>query len=131
MSKTASISLPSFFGQKQKVQKSITVLKNVRTAHPSLAEVNPFYLWTSYTFIALNILVILSYLFGVNNYASEGYQIKTIQNRLAALNETSNKLNQKISEHSSIVAIQNSFSNSNFVPTGPIKYLSMPVYTER
>src|SRR5581483_7069314 len=68
------------------------------------------------TLIAACALLLLSYIYGVNDFASKGYQIKVLQAKVSALNEDNTKINLKVSEAGSMVQIQNGFLSSNFVP---------------
>ena len=82
--------------------------------------------WTFYFAIALiaaNLVLLASYIYGVNAFASKGYEIKVLQKRAKALEEENQKINLKISEAGSIVSIQSGFLSSNFVPAGTPKFL--------
>lgn len=75
--------------------------------------------------LAANILLLGSYIYGVNKFATKGYEIKKIQTQLAALSEDNKKINLRVSEANSMVGIQNDFLNSNFVAAGTPKFLEV------
>lgn len=75
--------------------------------------------------IAANALALMSYIYGVNAFASKGYEIQALQKRAKSLEEDSQKLNLKISEASSMVNIKNDFLSSNFVSAGTAKFLEV------
>jgi len=79
--------------------------------------------------LALNAVVLLSYLLGINSYAAKGYEIKQLQNKIAVLNENNQKLNLKVSEAASMVAIQSDFQASDFVPVRQAEYLQLSQYS--
>ncbi len=79
--------------------------------------------WFSIGLIAVNVLFLMSYIYGVNDFAASGYEIKSIQKQLALLNEDNKKINLKVSEANSMVVIQNDFLSANFVPGGTTKFL--------
>lgn len=81
--------------------------------------------------IALNLLVLMNYIYGVNEFASSGYEIKSLQKQQTALNAENKKISIKVSESVSMVAIQNDFLNSNFVSSGTTKFLSEKQFTQR
>lgn len=88
-------------------------------------------IWLSAALIAANGLLLMSYIYGVNEFASQGYQIKTLQAQIAALGEDNKKITLKVSEAGSMVAIQNDFLSSNFVPAGTAKFLAPSQFTQR
>ncbi|MBI5530530.1 MAG: hypothetical protein HY918_03445 [Candidatus Doudnabacteria bacterium] len=81
--------------------------------------------------LAINGMLLFSYIYGVNKYASAGYEIKQNQTKLSVLNEANKKLNVKIAEISSMVTIQNDFLSSNFVPAGTPKFIQTTQLTQR
>lgn len=81
--------------------------------------------------IALNISLLMSYVYGVNKYASKGYEIKKLQTQLSVLSEENKKISLKISEASSMVSIQSDFLNSNFVAAGTPKFLQTTQLSQR
>ena len=66
-----------------------------------------------------------SYLVSVNSYAASGYQIKKMQNQLSALTEANQKLGIKVSQVSSMVALQSQVLGANFVPAGTPTFLQV------
>jgi len=81
--------------------------------------------------IALNVMLLMSYIYGVNKYTANGYDIKKLQTQLAGLTEENKKINLKISEAGSMVSIQSNFLNSNFVAAGTPKFLEVTQLTQR
>ncbi len=81
--------------------------------------------------IGLNVLLLMSYIFGVNKYASKGYEIKKLQSQIATLTEENKKINLKTTEAQSMVSIQSNFLNSNFVAAGTPKFLEATRVTQR
>lgn len=73
--------------------------------------------------IALNVILLASYIYGVNNYASKGYEIRTLQAKVADLNTEIKTWNLQVAKASSMVSIQNDFTQANFVPAGTPKFL--------
>ena len=63
---------------------------------------------------AINIALLFSYVLGVNNYASTGYEIKALQNKISALNQENKKLNLNISEKASVANYESELSQSGF-----------------
>lgn len=76
-------------------------------------------------------LVLMSYIYGVNEYANKGYEIKALQQKLAVLNDDNKKISLKISEATSMVVIQTDFLNANFVSAGTPKFLQVNQFSER
>ncbi len=77
------------------------------------------------------VLLLTSYILGVNGYASTGYEIKKLQTNLSSLNEESQKLSLKVSEISSVAEIQLELSGSNFVQVNSAKFLRISQLTQR
>ena len=63
---------------------------------------------------ALSAVLLFSYVLGVNNYASTGYEIKTLQNKISALNQENKKLNLSISEKASVSNYEAELAQSGF-----------------
>ena len=104
--------------------------KNVAAKKSTVSNLR-FYL--AIGLIAANLVLLMSYIYGVNDYASKGYQIKALQKRLSVLNDDNKKVNLKVSEASSMVAIQSGFLSANFVPAGSSKFLEVSAnqFTQR
>jgi hypothetical protein len=81
--------------------------------------------WLSVGLIAANVILLMSYIYGVNDYTNKGYEIKTLQKKLSALTEDNKKINLKVSQATSMVGIQSDFLNANFVAVGTPKFLSV------
>jgi hypothetical protein len=95
------------------------------------AETNPLVTWMSYGLVALNALVLLAYVFGVNSYASQGYEMKKVQTRINVLAEENKKLTLKISEQTSIAALEAEIANSTFVPVDRMVYVRETQLTKK
>jgi Ni,Fe-hydrogenase I cytochrome b subunit len=85
----------------------------------------------AYGLVAINVVLLMAYLFGVNNYASQGYEIKKIQTKNKILSDDNKKLNLKISEQSSLAVMHNDLANSEFVPVNQAKYVQTNQFTQR
>lgn len=94
-------------------------------------QVSMFRLWTSGFLAVLCLALLFSYLVGVNSYAAKGYEIKKLQTHITQLSEQNEKLNFKVSEASSMVAIQTDFLNTNFVAAGPAKFLQINHFSQK
>jgi hypothetical protein len=66
--------------------------------------------------IALNAVLLISYIVGVNLRASSGYEIKSLQTQINNLNQANKKLNLEIAEKSSVANLEMELSNRGFVP---------------
>jgi hypothetical protein len=87
--------------------------------------------WLAVGLIAINTFLLMSYIYGVNDYANKGYQIKALQTQLASLTDANNKINLTVSEASSMVSIQTDFLNANFVQAGTPIFIQPEQFTER
>lgn len=96
--------------------------KRIGVIKPASADTSLRF-WLATGLIAANAVLLLSYIYGVNDFASKGYEIKALQTKLSQLNDDNKKINLKISEATSMVAIQSDFLNANFVPAGTAKFL--------
>jgi cell division protein FtsL len=47
-------------------------------------------------FVVLNILLLSNFLYGVNQNASSGYEMKALQNKISVLSEENTKLQMKV-----------------------------------
>lgn len=77
----------------------------------------------------LNVILLLSYVYGVNQYATAGFEIKTLQKKVDDLNEDNRKISLKVSEANSMISIQSDFLNSNFVAAGTPQFLQFSQYS--
>lgn len=87
--------------------------------------------WLAAALIAANMVLLMSYIYGVNDFANKGYEIKALQNQLATLTDANKKINLTVSEATSMVSIQSDFLNANFVPAGTPTFLQPMQFTER
>ena len=74
-------------------------------------------------------VLLMSYIYGVNEYASKGYEIQSLQKSLNNLAADNRQINLKVAEAGSMVSIQSDFLSSNFVPAGTPKFLQQGVFT--
>jgi hypothetical protein len=81
--------------------------------------------------IALNAVVLVSYLFGVNSQSLNGYEMKKFQAQIAGLTEENKKFSVKASESSSITDLEQEYKNSNYVSVGHPLFLEVNQYTKR
>ena len=88
------------------------------------SEVSNTRYWLAIVLIAANGFVLLSYVYGVNQSASSGYEIQQLQTQLTALTASNKQVNLQIAEASSMVDIQNDFLSANFVPAGTPIFLT-------
>ncbi|MFI5205797.1 MAG: hypothetical protein ACHQVK_02560, partial [Candidatus Paceibacterales bacterium] len=96
-------------------------------------EAGSFRFYLAVGLIAANGFFLMSYIYGVNEFAASGYQIKTLQTKLSALNTDNKTINLKVSEASSMVEIQSDFLSSHFVAAGTPRFLlaNSNQFTER
>ncbi len=94
------------------------------------AEANPWRFWLALALIATNAAFLMSYIYGVNENASRGYEITQLQKQLADLNTQNKTITLKISEATSMVSIQSDFLSANFVPAGTPKFLQTGQYAQ-
>ncbi len=85
----------------------------------------PWKYYFALALIASNAILLMSYVYGVNQYTSAGYEIKSLEKKVGALNEDNKKVSLKVSEASSMVSIQNDFLSSSYVEAGTSKYLQV------
>ncbi|MCL5666791.1 MAG: perilipin family protein [Patescibacteria group bacterium] len=118
-----------FFSADARPARVLSVRKSAREA-ANAKPVSRKWLGASLALAVLNMALLFNFLAGVNNYASRGYEIKSLQSKLAALTEENDKINLKVSEVSSMVSIQNDFANTHYVPVTGVKFLqASPVST--
>lgn len=125
-----SLSIPQIFSVPKKQERSIQSIKSQLRPRHAYAAVQPFWGYASYGLIALNILVLFSYLLGVNATASTGYEIKKIQQKIDYYSEETKKMNLKLSEQTSIASIQSDYTRQGFVPVSGAKYLQLNSFSE-
>ncbi len=106
-----------------------TFLKAKRTAKSG--QPDKFWFFGSLALVIIIGAILLNYLLGVNNYTSRGYEIQKAQVRLSQLAEENKKMNLKVAEVSSVMKIQVELANSNFVPSGTMRFLEVNQYTQR
>ncbi len=97
--------------------------KNIKfQAEKKVKPTTSFYLGVG--LLAVNMVLLGSYIYGVNNYASQGYEIRSLQTKMGTLNTSIKDLNLKVAKATSMAGIQSDFAASNFVPAGTPKFLS-------
>lgn len=80
---------------------------------------------------AANMVIIFSYLMGVNGYASSGYEIHSLQKRISELGEQNKQINLKVAEVSSVVSIQSDYLTSRFVSAGSVKFIQSSQFSKK
>jgi hypothetical protein len=126
-----ALAIPQIFSPKRTETKSIQQIKSKAISRRRTA-IQPFWLCASYVLIALNVLVMFSYLLGVNAQAASGYEIQKQQDSIQALTDTGKQLNMQLSQATSIAEIQSDYLNSGYVAAGQVSYLQdNNRYTER
>jgi cell division protein FtsB len=113
-----ALSLPSFYSN---IFSGISGTKTKKQFARSSSGSNLY--WLSVLFISANVVVLMSYVIGVNSYASKGFEIKTLQARMDQLTKTNKALSLKVAEVSSMVNIQSDFLGADFVTAGTPKFL--------
>ena len=83
-----------------------------------------FYLALS--LVAVNVFLLGSYIYGVNNYASKGYEIRTMQSKISDLDSNIKDLKLQVAKATSMTNIQTDFAATNYVPAGTPKFLQTP-----
>ncbi len=126
-----ALSIPQVFGSKKTETKNIQHIKSQAVSRRRTA-VQPFWLYASYSLIVLCVLVMFSYLLGVNSQAASGYEVQKLQTKIKDLSDTGKQLNLKVSQATSIAEIQSDYLNSGYTKVGQISYLQdNNRYTER
>jgi TRAP-type mannitol/chloroaromatic compound transport system permease large subunit len=116
-----ALSLPSFLDVTRPVSVSARSLARRHT--PAKQKTNPKIFIASLALLAVNVVVLGMYFVGVNTYAGKGYEIRSLQSKLVALNEDQKKLNLKIAEQSSVLGLQTDFANAHYVPVSGATFL--------
>lgn len=114
--------LPSFSSRKT---SGIHVIRKAESRYSILR------FWFSVALIAANAVLLMSYIYGANQFANTGYQIAALQKQLSALNDSNKTITLQVSEASSMVQIQNDFLSAGFVLAGTPKFLQVPRVAER
>lgn len=112
MNKTLVLNQP-FFG---------LIKKNYRKASGTL---NFAYKGLVFFFIIVNFVLFASYIFGVNDYAATGYEIKSLQNKIDNIKQVNKKLNLEFSEKASATNLEKNLKNDGYIFTSNIKFLSV------
>jgi hypothetical protein len=90
--------------------------------------------WQVGTAIGFGIVAVAllgSYLVSVNSYAARGYEIKKLQTQMAQLTEANQRLNVKVAQVSSMVAVQSQLAGADFIPAGTPQFLQVNQMTMR
>lgn len=77
----------------------------------------------SITFIALLLVMGFSYLMLINDRATKGFEIKSLEKKIAELQKTQKQLQLDAADLQSIQNIQQRMNLENFVPVANISYL--------
>jgi hypothetical protein len=94
-------------------------------------KVDAFWYLASLSVIIVIAGLFINYLFGVNNYASSGYEIKKLQKQVAGFSEENKKISLKVSELSLMLNIQNELQAAGFVSAGTPTFLTNNQFTRR
>jgi hypothetical protein len=87
--------------------------------------------WVVRVLAVVNVAVLLLYLVGVNQYAAKGYEMKSIQNRVASLETEQHKLLLKISEISAIGQLEKDLTMLGYVPVTKVQFVQGQQYSQR
>jgi hypothetical protein len=102
------------------------VFSKIKTQSAKKSSGNTFRFYVASGLIVANLVLVMAYVYGVNRVASQGYEMKALQKRLAVLTEENKKISLKVAEAGSMVSIQSGFLSANFVPAGNLKFLQVP-----
>jgi|GEM_PF-3334344 len=80
--------------------------------------------------LAVNILLLMTYVVGVNSSASKGFEIKSLQIHMDRLSQENRQLSLKVAESSSMVSIQSDFLSAHFTGAGTPKFLLLNPETQ-
>jgi hypothetical protein len=86
-------------------------------------KTSSFRAWLGIGLVAANAVLLLSYIYGVNQFASQGYQISVLQKRINTLSADNKQLNLKIAQATSMVSIQNDFLSSGYILAATPQFL--------
>ncbi len=106
-------------------------ISGIHTIKKTESRYSIFRFWFSISLIVVNVFLLMSYIYGVNQFANTGYQIAVLQKQLTNLNDSNKAITLQVSEASSMVQIQNDFLSANFVPAGTPKFLRVSQVAER
>lgn len=115
-----SISLPGLFSLFQSAPAAKCVKKSYVIRESGSAN-----FWLGGALLALNAVLLLGYLSGVNSRSLQGYELKQLQTRVSSLAEENKKLDLKITEASSVLVLQNDFARADFVAMGTPRFLEV------
>lgn len=87
------------------------------------AKTGAWRVWLGASLLAANAALLLSYVYGVNQFASQGYQISVLQKQINTLSADNKQLNLKIAQATSMVSIQSDFLGANYVLAATPKFL--------
>ncbi len=76
-------------------------------------------------------VLLLAYIFGINQSAAKGYEIKKQQTKLDQSREENKKLNVRLAEASSLTQIQTEVASHHLVPIANQEYLQYNRLSER
>lgn len=114
-----NLGFPFFF----KTKKQFASRPSVSRAGSVGKEAAGARFWVSVALIGANVILLGSYIYGVNDFTNKGYEIKTLQTKLAVLSDQNKQINLQVSEASSMVSIQSDFLSANFVAAGTPRFL--------
>jgi hypothetical protein len=118
-----SYAIPGLFSAKDTALKSKKIV--------AAKKVDAFWYFASLSVVFVIVGLFVNYLFGVNNYASSGYEIKKLQSQVARFSEENKKISLKVSELSLMLNIQNELQAAGFVSAGTPTFLSGNQFTRK
>lgn len=74
---------------------------------------------------ALNVILLFTYILGVNNYASTGYEIKALQDRISAISQENKKLTLEMAERTAVDSFESELTQSGFTVVKAVKFLNI------
>lgn len=81
--------------------------------------------------LIVNTALLFMYILGVNNYASTGFEIKSLQNIINQIDQENRKLTLQISERTSVASLQQELMGSGFVAVKQNLYLQQQQFSQK
>jgi hypothetical protein len=102
---------------------SAPVARKKNTLHSKVSSLQQ--VGAGYFLFSLCIILLVVHFFGVNQYAAKGYEIKSVQSKIATLNEQNKKLVLRTAEVGSLLEVHNSLISGDFVPVSNAEFLQV------
>lgn len=77
----------------------------------------------SVVFLALNVVLLFSYFFAINNYSAKGFELRQLGLSVKNLETENKKIAVKLSEQGSIASIKRDLELVGFVPVLNVEYV--------